>query len=277
MNVGIIGTGSMGSILVESFMKSCALEPKQLVIHNRTEEKAFRLQRKYPGITVANSCKEVVSTASVFFICVKPLEYKHVLDEIRSIVSPSQIAISITSPVLIEHLQHILPCKVVKMIPSITNFACSGASLIIYGANVNRDDRAMLQGLLSAISTPIEIEEKYTRVASDISSCGPAFLTFFLLKFIDAAVEETGISREKATRLASEMLLGTGKLLANEDLPPENLVSRVCVPGGITAEGIKYLDDQLHGVFNQLIRTTHHKYYEDLEKVEAMVFGSKVE
>src|SRR5690606_34610068 len=133
------------------------------------------------------------------------------------------------------------------------------------------------EGLLGHISTPLTIAEEYTRVTSDLSSCGPAFLAFFIHSFVDAAVEMTGIPFEEATRLASQMVLGTGKLLTSGGFTAESLASRVAVPGGITAEGLRLLDHEMQGVFHQLIRITHAKYEEDVEKVEAALYGTKVE
>ncbi len=129
------------------------------------------------------------------------------------------------------------------------------------------DDILLLERLLSHISEPIRISEKYTRISSDISSCGPAFFAFILLKFIRAAVEETGMPYADANRLACEMLHGTGKLLTTGGFTPGELQKRVAVPGGITADGLKLLDHKLEGVFNQLIQITHAKFEEDMAKV----------
>lgn len=270
MNVGFIGTGSMGSILIESLIRSGALKPDQVTASNRTMEKVLHLADKYSGLKAARSNIEVVLEADLIFICVKPSEYKKVLDEIRKVTLPAQIIVSITSPVQIRHLEEQLNCKVAKVIPSITNFMLSGAALCMYGERMEDCDRLVLEELLAPISEPIRIVEKHTRVTSDISSCGPAFFAFLLQKFVDAAVAETGIPYEKATQLASHMLNGTGLLLTEGGFTPEALQKRVAVPGGITAEGLKLMEHELDGMFNRLIRITHSKYNEDLEKVEAM-------
>ncbi|MDP5273038.1 late competence protein ComER [Chengkuizengella axinellae] len=274
MNLGFIGTGSMGSILIEAFIQSEALEPKQIAASNRTKSKTQKLTDQYPDLRIYPSNIEVALESDIIFICVKPLEFKNVIDEIKNVLLPSQIIVSITSPILIKHLEDQLPCKIAKIIPSITNHECSGASLCMYGNKITEEDKQTLEELLKPISEPLRISEKFTRVTSDISSCGPAFLAFFIQNFVEAAVKETGIPREEATRLASEMVLGTGKLLTSGGFTPETLTERVCVPGGITAEGIKLMSNELDGVFNQLIQTTHAKYEEDLNKVESMFYDS---
>lgn len=274
MMVGFIGTGSMGSILIESLIRSGALQPDQVVAANRTIGKANALAERNPGLKVARSNIEVALESDLIFICVKPAEYKRVIDEIRLVTLPSQIIVSITSPVLIEQLEARLNSKIAKVIPSITNYVMSGVALCMYGSRMEEEDRLSLEQLLGHISQPVRIGEPHTRITSDISSCGPAFFALILQKFIEAAVEETGIPLEQAKLLASRMLLGTGQLLTDGGLTPETLQQRVAVPGGITAEGLRLLESELNGTFNRLIRITHAKFKEDLEKVETMFKGT---
>ncbi|MCI3923194.1 late competence protein ComER [Paenibacillus sp. TRM 82003] len=273
MNVGFIGTGSMGRILIESFIKTNALSPNRILATNRTFEKAERLAEQYPGLRAVPTNVELAKASDVIFLCVKPKEFKNVIDEIRSVVNASQIVVSITSPVLIRHLEEHMPCKIAKVIPSITNYVCSGATLTMYGCRMEAEDIVMLEKLLQHMSKPLIISEEYTRVCSDLSSCGPAFLAFFVEQFANAAVTYTGIPKEEATRLASEMVLGTGLLLTAGGFSPESLRERVTVPGGITAEALRMLSLDLDGTFERLIRTTHNKYKDELEKVEGLFFN----
>jgi competence protein ComER len=277
MRVGFIGTGSMGSILIEAFIQSGALNPVHMIITNRTMTKAERLAAEYPGLQVARSSRDVVNNSDIIFLCIKPSEYKTVIDDIKKEASPAQILVSITSPVQISHLEAVLQSKIAKIIPSITNYVFSGATLCAYSTRMTDEDIELLENMVSHISAPIRISEQYTRICSDLSSCGPAFLAFFIQKFIDAAVEETGIPESLAIQLASEMVLGTGKLLTTGGLNPVTLQQRVSVPGGITAAGIRIMENELHGLFNNLIRTTHSKYKEELEKAASRFNGTKIE
>jgi len=275
MKVGFIGTGSMGSILIEAFISSGALSADQIVAANRSYAKAANLACLYPGLYAATDNREVARSCDIIFICVKPHEYKQVIEDIQPFVNSKQIVVSITSPVLIKLLEDHLPCKIAKVIPSITNYAMSGASLIVYSERMLASDRERLEALFRQISIPHHIEERHTRVTSDLSSCGPAFLCYFLERFVDAAVQLTGISKEEASLLASDMLLGTAKLLTDKNFTFSTLRERVCVPGGITHEGLKVMQAHLDGMFEQLIRTTHVKYSSDLTKVESLFYGQK--
>jgi competence protein ComER len=276
MNVGFIGTGTMGSLLIEAFIASCALTPEQVAISNRTFAKAQALADRYSGMRAEKTNADAARGCDIIFLCIKPHEFKKVVDDLKPVIRPHQIVVSITSPVLISHLEGELDCKIAKVIPSITNYVWSGASLCIYGQTMQEEDKAQLESLLSHISEPLQIDESYTRIVSDLSSCGPAFISFLLEQFVDAAVDETGIGREEALRVASAMLLGTGLLLTEGGLTPADVQERVAVPGGITAKALSLLRRETDGVFNQLIRTTHSKFKEDLKKVSNSFIGEEV-
>lgn len=276
MNVGFIGTGTMGSLLIEAFIASGALTPAQIAISNRTFAKAQALADRYSGMRAEKTNAGAACGCDIIFLCIKPHEFKTAVDDLKPVIRPHQIIVSITSPVLISHLEGELDCKIAKVIPSITNYVWSGASLCIYGQTMQEEDKTKLESLLSHISEPLQIDESYTRIVSDLSSCGPAFISFLLEQFVDAAVDETGIGRDEALRVASAMLLGTGLLLTEGGLTPAEVQERVAVPGGITAKALSLLQKETDGVFNQLIRTTHTKFKEDLKKVSISFIGEEV-
>ncbi|ASS66079.1 MULTISPECIES: late competence protein ComER [unclassified Paenibacillus] len=276
MKIGFIGTGSMGSLLVDSFIRSGAVEASDVVVANRTFHKAERLAAQHPGVAAVPSSREAAQRSDCLFLCVKPSEFKSVLQEIQPSVRSDQVVVSITSAVLISHLEDQLPCRIAKIIPSITNGVLSGASLCMFGSRMTVADCCYLEGILSRISEPLLIDEQYTRIVSDLSSCGPAFISFLLQRLIDAAVEMTGIDPDEAVAISSAMLLGTGKLLTEGGMTPDELIRRVSVPGGITQQGLQLLRQETDGMFQKLIRITHDKFREDLEKVEASLYGEEV-
>jgi competence protein ComER len=270
MKVAFIGTGSMGSLLIDAFLRSGALLPHNICASNRSPYKTKWLVQRHPGLLVYGSNAEAAQGSKIVFLCVKPLDYPDVIAEIRDVLDDKQIVVSITSPVQIETLEEALPSKIAKIIPSVTHSVHSGASLCIYGKRIRPEDRLLLEQLMSSISKPITLKESETRIASDLSSCGPAFVAYMLQLWAESAAERTGIGYDEAIVLGSEMLLGTGKLLTDGGLSPEELIERVAVPGGVTAEGIAVLDSGLRGVFARLIETTHRKYDDDIGKLHVL-------
>lgn len=268
MNIGFIGTGNMGRILIDAFIESKAVHPSQLTITNRTKGKAKTIQKQHREIQLGDCAEEVVRSSQLIFICVKPLDIHPLLIKIKPLLTKEHCIVSITSPISVEQLESIVPTQVARIIPSITNRALSGVSLMTYGDHCSSFYQNYLTNLFSSMSKTVSIPQNITRVSSDIVSCGPAFFSFLLQKFIDAAVQETEISKEEATIMASDMIIGMGKLLEKEIFTLPTLQEKVCVKGGVTGEGIKVLEEELGDMFVRLFQKTHEKFDEDIELVE---------
>ncbi|MGZ0086457.1 late competence protein ComER [Caldibacillus thermoamylovorans] len=267
MNIGVIGTGNMGTILIEAFLDSGAVQADQLVITNRTLAKAFAIQRAHPGITVAADAAEIVQRCGIVMLCVKPFDIHPLLQQLAPHWTREHCLVSITSPISVEQLEAAVPCQVVRAIPSIANRALSGSILVTFGSRCSAACRQTIDALFRRIASPVSIDESITRVASDIASCGPAFFSYLLRRFIEAAAAKTAISTEQATMLATDMIIGLGELLRRDLYTLQTLQEKVCVKGGITGEGIAVLERRLDGVFEEVLTKTHEKFQEDVEKV----------
>jgi competence protein ComER len=273
VKLGFIGTGSMGSMLVRAWIRSRAVQPEDILICNRTPEKAHRLVAEFPGLHLAHRPAELTARADWIWLCIKPLDYRAVLEEIASVVQPEQQILSITSPVMLSDLERWLQCKVGKVIPSISNETLAGTSLYIPGTRMNRQDVDALHNLLEAISVPLRVEEAHTRIVSDLSSCGPAFLACLLRMMTDEAVAKTGLDHQTATAIVTRMVHSVGLLLTSEGWTPDELERRVAVPGGITEHGLNVLRTECRDAFARLFDATHEKFNEDVEKVKRSLKG----
>jgi competence protein ComER len=268
MKIGILGTGNMGSILIEAFIDSSIVEEKQITIYNRTLEKAKLLQTKYSQIKISSSPKEVINNSQLIFVCVKPGDMYPLFLEIKEWIKPNQCVVSITSPISVEQIESALSCNTARLIPSITNKVLSGVSLLTFGASCSEDWKLFIRKLADHISEGIEIKNNVTRVSSDIVSCGPAFFSYLAQAFIDAAVSETEIDFKEATDLTEKMLIGLGDLLKSGEYSLPTLQEKVCVKGGITGEGIKVMENELGNVFKHLFHATHQKFEDEISKIE---------
>jgi competence protein ComER len=268
LKIGIIGTGNMGRILTEALMDGKAVSPASMTITNRTIAKALDIKKEYKDVNVAENGRQVAEKSSLIFICVKPHDIHKVIKDISPFLSKEKCIVSITSPISVDQLESVAPCSVARAIPSITNRALSGVSLLTFGKKCDEEWKSILQNLFEAISTPVHIDENITRVSSDIVSCGPAFFAYLTQRFIQAAVKETEIDEKTATILAEQMLIGMGDLMKKGFYTLPTLQDKVCVKGGITGEGIKVLEERLGDVFEHLFQATHAKFNEDLEQVK---------
>ncbi|WP_374721713.1 late competence protein ComER [Peribacillus tepidiphilus] len=272
MKIGIIGTGNMGRILIEALLDSKSVFPSEMMVINRTITKALQLKNEYNTLRVTENIYELALFSDLIFICVKPKDLYTVLKQIKPMLTSQHCVISITSPVSVQQLDSILSCSTVRWIPSITNRALAGVSLLTFGVNCSEEWKSKVFVLAEKISVPLEIENKITRVSSDIVSCGPAFFSYLAQAFIQAATKSTGIDQKTATILTEKMLVGLGELLKKEYYSLPTLQKKVCVKGGITGEGIKVMEQELGDMFIHLFEATHKKFEDEIKVIEGQ-FG----
>lgn len=274
MKIGVIGTGNMGSLIIDALINSKSVKPKNISVMNRTEKKALDLAQKHPGLTIRHSPAEVIRHSAVIFLCVKPLQFYPLLQSVRGVWRTDQLAVSITSPITVGQLEKMTPCPAARVVPSIVNQVLAGSTLVTFGTSTNERMKSRLWRLLEHFSHPIEIGEEKIRAASDLSSCGPAFLSFLLEKMADGAVKSTQISKKEATELTAEMVIGFGKLLERKAYSLAELRNKVTVKGGVTGVGLNVLNHECGAVFEHLFEETQKKFLEDHLAVDPFFDGT---
>jgi competence protein ComER len=137
----------------------------------------------------------------------------------------------------------------------------------MYGDRCLPEDKALLLRLFTAISRPYVIHECEARVASNLTSCGPAFLCYAFRSLGEAAHRyQPDLSIDTIDDMIRHTALATCRLMETTGYRFDDVIAKVSTPGGVTADGIKVLDEQLSGVWEQVIETTIAK--ENLKKAK---------
>lgn len=257
MKIGFVGMGNMGRMLVSALIRAGALDPASTIVSNRSRERLTQMASLIPELKTTGRNDELAQEARVIFLCVKPGETKAALAEMHPYISPEHLLVTITNTIMIPTLEEVTPARVAKVIPSIVQGVRAGASLLIFGGRCTLADRALLDRLMGAISTPVVIQESQARICSNLSSCGPAFLAYVYQALSAAAHQyQPDLAPEVIGRLVRETIKATSQLIEQNGYAWTDVIDRVSTPGGITAEGIKVLDEQLAGVWEQVMETT---------------------
>ncbi|WP_188206220.1 late competence protein ComER [Alkalibacillus aidingensis] len=272
MNWGIIGTGNMGTVIMNALISSNAVDERNLYVNNRTFLKAYQLKEDHPGIHVVQTIDAIAESCDIIFICTKPKEIISIANQLEKQVSENQCVISITSSITLANLEELLSCQTARMIPSITNRAMYGTTLLTFGNNITEEMKHLLLQTCKLFSEPVEIEEEHVRIASDLVSCGPAFISYLLQLMITDAHEKTGINQQQATELVECMIIGYGKLLEDQYYDLDSLKQKVMVKGGITGEGMIALEKALPKGFTEVFNATHDKFYHEQDNANDWIF-----
>jgi pyrroline-5-carboxylate reductase len=218
------------------------------------------MKNRWPNVAIAENNVALACQSRIVLIAVKPKEVKGVIDEILGSLQPDAHLVLISAGVAIGDVEGLFTGKVSKMIPSMTMETGFGVTLACHNNKVTIDDAARVERLFGAISTVRRIDEKDFEAAADLTSCAPGLFASMVQEFVSAGTRHSNISREDAETMVIATLYGTAKLLAENGMGTEELITRVATKGGITEEGVKVLRKELPGTFDDVFNATLTKY-----------------
>ena len=258
--IGFIGYGSMGNMIINGLLSKKALNENQIIISNRTKSKLDSLKKEYPQIEITDDNQYLSSKCDKIFLFVGINAVKEVIEDIKVNNSEIPYIIYISAALTIENVENIFKGKITRVIPSLTSEVAEGVSLIHHNEEVTKNEAEFVNQIFNSISTVKIIEEYDFEVGSDLTSCAPAFIAKIFIEFAKKGAEKSNINQKEAEDMVIKTLYGTAKLLHDENMDFEELISRVATKGGITEEGIKVLDKELSSLFDKLFKTTQIKY-----------------
>lgn len=269
MKIGIIGYGSMGKMILEKISQAQNLSEIELFVSNRTKEKIAHLAGT---CKVCDSNAELVSLVDIVFLCVRPVDMKDVLTEIKESLRENTFLVSLNGSIEFEQLEKICKNKIAKVIPSVTAEVNKSQTLICYNEFVREKDKEYLTNLLYCMGNVIELPENEMGMGSELVSCMPGFIAAIFNELFVSAKKHTGIPEKEIVQMLLNTMVGTGELMLANDYSFADVISRVATKGGITEEGVKVIHEHLPQIADELFEKTLEKRRLTTENAQR-VFG----
>lgn len=258
-HIGIIGTGSMGCMLIRSFIRSGAVVPHRIIAANRTPEACSAIATE-TGVVEAENNRALTKEADIIILCVRQPDVAAVIQEIADLLTDDTLLISVASDVSVSELGALTTAHIVRVMPSVTSEQLKGVSLIVFSESATPIDRQEVLSLFGAIGTPVVIPEQEMEAYTTLTSCAPAFFAAMVREFAASATRMTGIPADEAERLARETVIGTAALLEVPNTSAADVIRRVATPGGITEEGVHVLSRDFPPVCDKIFTATARKH-----------------
>ncbi len=242
MNIGFIGCGNMAKAIIKGILTAHIVPADQIYGSNATAEHAQAVKEAF-GIHASTNNSTVVAKSDLLFLCVKPYQYQNVIAEIRDEVRPEQLIVTIAPGKTLAWLEEQFG-KRVKIIRTAPNTpALVGAGLTAYCPNdlVSDEEVAQLEAILTSFGTALPLEESLLDVTSAVGGSSPAYVYMFIEALADAGVAE-GLTRAQAYQIASQAVMGSGKMVLEAGKHPGQLKDEVCSPSGSTIKGVEVLE-----------------------------------
>ena len=241
--VAFLGGGRMGEALVSGLIRSGGRSADQIMVTSRREERSRELAETY-GIDSTLSNADAVSWAEVLVLTVKPQDMEVLLSQIREHVTPQQLVVSFAAGIRTSFVEKHLPdgVHVVRVMSNVAVLVDEAMSVVAAGSNAEDRHLEVAEELLGYVGRVIRLKEVHLDAITATSGSGPAY--FFLLA--EAMIEACillGLSRDVATELIIQTMLGSAKMLRDTGKHPVVLREMVTSPGGTTIAAIRHLEE----------------------------------
>jgi pyrroline-5-carboxylate reductase len=241
--VAFLGGGRMGEALVSGLIRSGGRSVDEIMVTSRREERSRELAETY-GIDSTLSNADAVSWADVLVLTVKPQDMEVLLSQIREHVTPQQLVVSFAAGIRTSFVEKHLPdgVHVVRVMSNVAVLVDEAMSVVAAGSNAEDRHLEVAEELLGYVGRVIRLKEVHLDAITATSGSGPAY--FFLLA--EAMIEACillGLSRDVATELIIQTMLGSAKMLRDTGKHPVVLREMVTSPGGTTIAAIRHLEE----------------------------------
>jgi pyrroline-5-carboxylate reductase len=241
--LAVLGAGKLGEALIRGLVDAKVVRPLDVTVTAGHPERVAELNRTL-GVRGAASNTEAARGARVVFLSVKPQTVPSVLAELKGVLEPSQLLISVAASVgtgfIEKHLDR--PVPVIRAMPNTPALIRRGMTGLAAGAHATPDHLEAALRLFRPIGRTVLVDEKHMDAVTALSASGPAFIYVIIESLAEGGVK-MGLPRGLATELAAQTVLGSGAMVLETGEHPAKLKDLVTTPAGCTIDGLLELEE----------------------------------
>ena len=220
--VAFLGGGKMGEALVSGLIRSGGRTADEIMVTCRREERARELGRASYGIAATLDNPRPSGGPTTLVLMVKPQDMEALLEPDRRHVTPEHLVIIFAAGIRTSFIEKHLPdgVPVVRVMSNVPVLVDEAMSVISAGlARRGQASRRRRGAARLRSGRVLRLTEKHQDAVTATSGSGPAY--FFLLA--EAMIEACillGLSRDVATELIIQTMLGSAKMLRDTGQAP---------------------------------------------------------
>ncbi len=260
LTLGFLGAGRMATALAKGFIGAGLVSPKQVMASDPVAAARASFAKETGAKSTAFN-SGVAKFATALVLAVKPDQVSDVLSDIRDHLTEKHLLLSIAAGVPLARLEAGLgvTARVIRVMPNTPALVGASATAFALGKSARPEDAELAQRLFTAVGLAFQLKEPLLDAVTGLSGSGPAYVYLFIEGLSDGGVA-AGLSRDVATRLAAQTVLGSAKMVLETGLHPGALKDMVTSPGGTTIEGLHELEKgKVRGTLINAVRAASEK------------------
>ena len=243
MKTAFIGCGNMASAIIGGILSSNISRPEDLMASDSSPAAQDRIRNALKISCVSN--EQAASLADILFLSVKPQFYAEVIAQIKDIVRPSAVIVTIAPGKTLSWLREQFgrDLKIVRTMPNTPAMVKEGMTGVCRNEFVTDEDLAQVMSILESFGKAEVVPERLLDVVTSVSGSSPAYVFLLIEAMADGAVAD-GMPRTQAYKFAAQAVLGSAKMVLETGRHPGELKDMVCSPGGTTMEAVRVLEEK---------------------------------
>lgn len=233
----------MGEALISGLIKSKFVKTTNIVASDVLAKRRKHISEHY-DINCYSDNKSLIKNSDVVIIAVSPRNMKEVLEDIRELLSPSHLIISIAAGIstsfILKHIHKQIP--LIRAMPNNPCMIGEGMIALTTTPIVSDEDLKDAKELFSSMGKVIVLQEHLFNAVTGLSGSGPAYTYLFIEALADGGVK-VGIPKDTAIVLAAQTVLGSAKMVLKSGNHPAILKDKVATPQGTTVCGLLELEE----------------------------------
>jgi len=240
--VAILGGGKMGEALLKGLLRSGARTAGDVIVSCRREERAAEIAERH-GVKTTLDNTEAAGWAKTLVITVKPQDIQPLLEQIAGRVTTEHVVVSVAAGIRCAFIEGYLPgdVPVVRVMSNVPVLVDEAMSVVSPGTHATDEHLAAAEELFGGVGRVIKLAEQHQDAVTATSGSGPAYFALLAEAMIDACIL-LGLSRDVATELIVQTMIGSAKMLRDMGTHPVELREMVTSPGGTTIVAIRELE-----------------------------------
>jgi len=241
--LAVIGAGKLGEALVAGLCKNSALTTADITGTVGRESSVDRVSTKL-GIAVSTDNRAAVKDRDIIILAVKPQNMDRILVQLKDVLKPDQLIISVAASVTTNFVQERLSAgaAVVRAMPNTPAIINAGMTGLCTGSSVSPEQRNMAEAIFKCVGETVFVDESLMDAVTALSASGPAYLYVVIESLAEAGVK-LGIPRETSTLLAAQTMFGASRMVIETKAHPALLKDTVTTPAGCTIDGLMELEE----------------------------------
>jgi len=242
--LAVLGAGMMGGALAQGLVRAGVLPAGRIAVFDTQADKARALAGSLgAGARAADTPPDAVQGADLVLLAVKPAVVPDALTMLASVLTPSQLVVSIAAGVRLATMEALLPAPVpvIRAMPNTPSLVGEGATALCRGTYATEEQLAIAHALFDAVGVSVDVDETLMDAVTGLSGSGPAYVYLIIEALADGGVQ-AGLPRATARRLAAQTVLGAARMVLQTGEHTAQLKDNVTTPGGTTIAGLAVLE-----------------------------------